>query len=33
MIFNINNYIEVKLTQHGNGILKENEDKIFAEYD
>ena len=32
MIFNINNYIEVKLTQHGKDILKENEDKIFAEY-
>ena len=32
MIFNINNYIEIKLTQYGKDILKEKEDKIFTEY-
>ena len=32
MIFNINNYVEIKLTQYGKDILKEKEDKIFTEY-
>ena len=32
MIFTINNYVEIKLTQYGQDILKEKEDKIFAEY-
>ena len=32
MLFNINNYVEIKLTQHGKDILKQKEDKIFTEY-